>query len=310
MVNNPDQSMPAPMSTPVREVCVKLSGRLGNQMFQYAAGVGLARRIGAVLTLDGAKSDSSAKSRIQVIRSFSLSERCYYSGPSVAESLSRVLARSFGIQRPPLSKHGLPIIHETGLEFDPTIHERNEGCYLMGRWQSARYFEAVEMEIRKIFDLSRYSSKAVREDEERICREPVPVAVHLRRGDYATNARTLNRFGLCTRPYYDAARQHLETAVRPSHYFVFSDDPAAAQAELSGWTNTTYVAGHTAEEDLWLIGQCKHAVISNSTFGWWGGWLIPPASGKIIVAPKQWFSEAMQKRKPPRDIYCADWVRL
>ncbi len=293
-----------------REVCVKLSGRLGNQMFQYAAGLGLARRIGATLTLDGAPADSAAKSRIQVIRSFSLPESCYYSGTSLAESVSRVLARSFGVRRAPLRKHGLPIIHEAGLEFDPTLTNGNQGCYLVGRWQSARYFETEEAEIRKTFDLSRYSTVAVRDDEQRIRREPMPVAIHLRRGDYATNPRTLSRFGLCTRPYYDAARRHLESVTRPSHYFVFSDDPAAARAELAGWTDTTFISGHGAEEDLWLIGQCRHAIISNSTFGWWGGWLIPPAPGKIIVAPKQWFSEAMQKRKPPRDIYCADWVKI
>ena len=90
----------------------------------------------------------------------------------------------------------------------------------------------------------------------------------------------------------------------------FADDPVAAQAELAGWTDTTFITGHTAEEDLRLIQQCRHAIISNSTFGWWGGWLIAPAPDKIIVAPKQWFSEAMQKRKPPRDIYGADWVKL
>lgn len=293
-----------------REVCVKLSGRLGNQMFQYATGLALARRIGAELTLDGARSDSKAKSRIQIIRSFALTEKCYHSGSSAAEGLSRFLARSFGVQRPPFRKHGLPIVHETGLEFDPTVFEKNDGCYLMGRWQSPRYFETVAIEIRRIFDLSRHSGPTLQTHESRIRREASPVAVHLRRGDYATNPRTLSRFGLCTRPYYDAARRHLETAAKPSHYFVFSDDPAAAQAELAGWTDTTFITGHTAEEDLRLIQQCRQAIISNSTFGWWGGWLIPPASDKIIVAPKQWFSEAMQKRKPPRDIYGADWVKL
>jgi hypothetical protein len=299
------------MKTPShREVCVKLSGRLGNQMFQYATGLALARRIGAELTLDGARSDSRAKSRIQIIRSFALGEKCYHSGSSALEGVSRFLARSFGVQRPPFRKHGLPIVHETGLEFDPTVFEHNDGCYLMGRWQSPRYFEPVEAAIRKVFDLSRYSGPSLQVHETRIRGESLPVAVHMRRGDYATNPRTLSRFGLCTRPYYDAARRHLESSARPTHYFVFSDDPAAAEAELAGWTNTTFITGHGAEEDLWLIGQCKQAIISNSTFGWWGGWLIPPAPDKIVVAPKQWFSEAMQKRKSPRDIYAADWVKI
>lgn len=293
-----------------REVCVKLSGRLGNQMFQYAAGLALARRIGAELTLDGARAGSQAKSRIQVIDSFSLPERCYHAGSSVVERLSRFLARSFGMQRPPFRKHGLPIVHETGLEFDPTVFENNDGCYLMGRWQSPRYFKAAETEIRKVFDLSRYAGPSLQAHETQIRQEALPVAVHMRRGDYATNPRTLRRFGLCTRPYYDDARRHLETVAKPSHYFVFSDDPAAAQAELAGWSVTTFVTGHTAEEDLRLMQQCRQAIISNSTFGWWGGWLIPPAPDKIVVAPKQWFSEAMQKRKPPRDIYCADWVQI
>ncbi|AOS43388.1 Glycosyl transferase family 11 [Lacunisphaera limnophila] len=302
--------MSPPSHSPRREVCVKLSGRLGNQMFQYATGLALARRIGATLTLDGAPLDSPAKSRVQIIRSFALTEPCYHSGTSVAERLSRFLARSCGVPRPPFRKHGLPIVHETGLAYDPTVFEHNEGCHLMGRWQSARYFESVDGEIRKTFDLGRHAGAGVQAHAESIRREVLPVAVHLRRGDYATNPRTLSRFGLCTRPYYDAARRHLESVAQPSHYFVFSDDPAAAQAELAGWTNTTFLSGHTAEEDLWLIGQCRQAIISNSTFAWWGGWLIPPSPGKIIVAPKQWFAAAMQQRKSPRDIYCPDWVQV
>ncbi|MCW5550123.1 MAG: alpha-1,2-fucosyltransferase [Opitutaceae bacterium] len=292
------------------EVCVKLSGRLGNQMFQYATGLALAWQLGASLTLDGPPADAAPKERIRIVGSFGLSEHCYHSGTSLAENLARLLARTCGVLRPPLWKRGLPIVHETGLTFDDRIFAADSGCHLMGRWQSPRYFGNIEAELRRVFALGRWSGPAVQADEIRIRGEPRPVAVHVRRGDYATNARTRRRFGLCRRPYYDAARRYLENTVRPSHYFVFSDDPQAARSELAGWRNTTFIAGHGAEEDLWLMHQCRQAIISNSTFAWWGGWLIPPAADKTIVAPRQWFSEAMQRRKPTHDLYADGWVRL
>ncbi len=295
---------------PSREVCIQLHGRLGNQMFQYAAGLALARRIGARLTLDGAPAGSHAKSRIQIITTFGLREPCYHSGKNIAERLSRFLAHVAGVRRPPLRKHGLPIFHETGFEYDPTVFAQPHGGYLMGRWQSPRYFAAIEAEVRAAFTLRPPAAPDASLLAHRIAAEPHPVAVHLRRGDYATNPRTRARFGLCSRDYYDAARRHLEVMIGPGHYFVFSDDPAAAQAELAGWTDTTFVSGNSAETDLWLMQRCAHAVISNSTYAWWGAWSIAPSPEKVVIAPRQWFSPRMQRRKSLRDLYCPDWIQL
>src|SRR5690606_31613315 len=112
------------------------------------------------------------------------------------------------------------------------------------------------------------------------------------------------------RDYYDAARRHLEVMIGPGHYFVSSDDPAAAQAEWAGWTDTTFVSGNSAETDLWLMQRCAHAVISNSTYAWWGACSIAPSPEKVVIAPRQWFSPRMQRRKSLRDLYCPDWIQL
>jgi hypothetical protein len=91
---------------------------------------------------------------------------------------------------------------------------------------------------------------------------------------------------------------------------VFSDDPSAARQELAGWSDTTFVSGHSQEEDLRLISLCSQAVIANSTFSWWGAWLIPPTASKCIIAPAQWFGPAMQARKSTERLCPSDWVRL
>lgn len=300
------------MAEPDRpEVCVKLSGRLGNQMFQYAAGFRLARKLGAVLTLDCAA--RAARSGPAVIRVFGLEEQCYYSGTSAAERVSRWMVKGTGHSWFALKKRGLEIVHERGT-YDAALLERTRGCHLMGHWQSTDYFQEVEGEVRRIFSPPRPPPESGTDLWQNVVRSARAVAVHVRRGDYAANPRTRRRFGLCTRDYYDRARAQLEAraggeAPRP-HFFVFSDDPAAASQELAGWSDTTFVSGQSQEEDLRMMSLCREAIIANSTFSWWGAWLIPPAPGKRVIAPAQWFSPAMQARKSTARLCPRDWIRI
>ncbi len=291
------------------EVCVKLSGRLGNQMFQYAAGLRLARKLGAVLTLDCAA--RSAAAAPAAIKAFDLAERCHYSGTSAAERLTRLMVKVLRCPWFTLKKRGLEIVQERGT-FDAALLARTRGAHLLGHWQSADYFSEIDGEIRRVFSRGQPLSAPAAETADRIRGAPRAVAVHVRRGDYASNPRTRRRFGLCARDYYDRARAELATGEAGgarAHYFVFSDDAGAAKRELAGWTDTTFVTGYSQEDDLRLIGLCRQAIIANSTFSWWGAWLIDPAPDKRVIAPAQWFSPAMQARKSTARLCPEDWQR-
>jgi len=280
-------------------------------MFQYAAGLAVARRLNLPLTLDG----SARVEKLPFIRAFSIKEPCYHSGFSLGERVARLLARRLRGLRLRLRKRGLPIFAEAST-FDPEFFQLSGSCHLLGYWQSADYFSSVEDEVRRIFATARFSSADGPHQAYlgEILAAVRPVAVHLRRGDYASNPRTRRRFGLCSRAYYDRARRHIEEGARENtarpHYFVFSDDPQAARVELADWTDTTFVEGQSTGEDLHLISRCRQAILANSTFGWWGAWLIAPAADKRVIAPAQWYAPAMQARKPTTRLCPPDWERL
>jgi len=287
-------------------VGVKLGGRLGNQMFQYAAGLSLANRLGGELFLD-VPQNRRGKNRNLLAESFDMAERCLHTPETLLERIDKGLHNCTGRQFFPLRKAGLPIFRETGFTFDSGFDTIREGRYLIGRWQSPRYFHNVEDRIRQAFAFKGSLGANAANVLERLQAAGNTVAVHIRRGDYVRKRRTLKRHGICERAYYDAARTQLEagTSERLS-FFIFSDDPAAARRELGHWDATCFIEGNTKEEDLHLMSLCRHTIIANSSYSWWAAWLNANPSKKVF-APRQWFTPKIQARKDPRDLLPNDW---
>ena len=135
------------------------------------------------------------------------------------------------------------------------------------------------------------------------------MSIHVRRGDYVSDAITQEIHGLSPLEYYAAAIQHIaHVAVQP-HFFVFSDDPSWVRQNLHIDYPTTYVEHNTADrnyEDLRLMSLCRHHIIANSTFSWWGAWLGSNRA-KMVIAPKRWFNTP---DKDTRDLIPRSWIQL
>jgi hypothetical protein len=217
------------------------------------------------------------------------------------------IARFFGAgHRNPFRK-AIYFIEEFG-RFDPRFNELTAPCFLNGYYQSWRYFEGREATIRRAFDLDRISSRNTAPLEAKIRAARHPVAVHIRRGDYA-QPQTMAFHGLLGAEYYESARQQIEASIEDPTYFLFSDDPAAAVAELGNWPNLIPAGGFSTHEDLKLMALCEHFIIANSTFSWWGAWL-GQAPGKRVVAPENWFAPAHGHTTVIADRYPPDWIRV
>jgi hypothetical protein len=136
------------------------------------------------------------------------------------------------------------------------------------------------------------------------------VAVHVRRGDYVSDPSIAAFHGLCGLDYYEAAFERIEAAVSRPRYFVFSDDLPWARGHLRFRHPAVFVDHNTTAppcEDLRLMAACRHFVIANSSFSWWGAWLSrQPEADKLVIAPRRWFlvPDANLDRTPP------SWVRL
>lgn len=270
-------------------IITQLSGGLGNQMFQYAAGRRLAEIHNTQLKLD------TSLLRNDPQRQFSLN--CFRLVPEFAtQEEKRLLTgdpgvgighyvfkirRKFGICVP--SYFAEPTIH-----FNPKVLELPNNIYMAGYWQSEMYFKDKESLIRDAFkwELSNIDS----DDYESII-STNSISIHVRRGDYVLNKSTNKTHGVLPLDYYIKGVQYLTEKVGDPVFFVFTDDPEWAVNNLKIGCPFKVVSrrGQSDQVDMRLMTLCKHHVIANSSFSWWGAWLGAGPSS-IIVAPQKWFN--------------------
>ncbi|MDE2018773.1 MAG: alpha-1,2-fucosyltransferase [Patescibacteria group bacterium] len=295
-------------------ITVFLRGGLGNQMFQYALGLHLAKRNRTELRLDASFLNDRFPRRQFTYRAYDLD--VFDINPAFTR-LSKISGRipvpglwlgaDLALARIENALGVRKIIKEKkDGAFDPSVFLTPPSAFLYGFWQSEKYFIDIAEDVRRAFRF-RYSieGEAVRIAEQIAATDSV--SVNVRRGDYLLSAN-LKRLGETTLSYYGRAAAHIADRVRSPHFFVISDDIAWCREHLRLGFPTTYVSatsgGYKQNFHLQLIAQCKHNIIANSTFGWWGAWLNQNP-GKIVVAPKIWHPGLERD-----DIVPERWIRL
>jgi hypothetical protein len=160
----------------------------------------------------------------------------------------------------------------------------NRTVYLDGYWQSELYFKDVVEVIRKDLQITPPLDETNQFIADEI-RASLAVAIHVRWFDTSGDSMQHN----VSNNYYRRAVAKMEESLSSPRYFVFSDDPDAARSKLTfPKGRATFVLHNRGDEnayaDLWLMTQCKHFIIANSTFSWWGAWLSN-YSDKITIYP-------------------------
>lgn len=285
-------------------VVVGLSGGLGNQMFQYAAGRSLSTRLGVPLVLDLSWFDGQSE------RQFALSPFCIEAVHH--KQYPWLLPRSRAIASR-LSRRWLPRIMNVRVWREPHFHYSEEFAalsgpvFLEGYWQSERYFLKIRCQLLQEFALRAPLPPpcAALLEEIRGCDA---ICVHVRRGDYLSNPIVAKVHGTCSVDYYYAGVDELCRGLARPHCFVFSDDPAWVRASFALDYPMTVVDLNGPEEahlDLVLMAACHHFLIANSSLSWWGAWLGNHAEKKVI-APAHWF---LTDDKDCRDLLPESWQR-
>lgn len=291
-------------------VVTRLIGGLGNQMFQYATGRALALRLDVPLLLDTTGFASYA------LRRFELGELRIQ-----AEVASQAQLRQFGIGATAPGRLGRAlqrlrlkasphVLREASFSFDSRILDARAPVYLDGYWQSERYFSDIGTRLREEFRPQGAADPANSDMLRRIAEAgSSAVSLHIRRGDYVSDARTAQYHGVCSLDYYRAAVRHVAQRVENPVFFVFSDDHAWVQEHFDVGHPLVLVQCNDADRGWWdmnLMRSCRHHIIANSSFSWWGAWLNPSAD-KIVVAPERWFASGGHDT---RDLIPDSWVRL
>lgn len=277
----------------------KLQGGLGNQMFQYAAARSLAIRHNTSVALDCSWFGDSHKTP-------GITSRQYELGVFNLKA-NNIEGLSFA-QRAERRLRSVKIVEETGFAYDQGFTKYPNNVLLHGYWQSERYFRAVESAIRKDFSFKEIND-ATNLGSLGLIQEVESVSIHVRRGDYVSNKAANAVHGTSGIDYYNKAIKRILTRVPTAVFFVFSDDLDWCKSNIQTGRETHYInhnTGGNSYKDMWLMSNCRHNIIANSSFSWWGAWLNRNPE-KIVYAPRDWFSD---DTKDTRDIIPNDWVKV
>lgn len=269
------------------KVTVKISSGLGNQLFQFAAGLALARHRGCGLRLD-LRPYLHAGKRSYQLDAFNLPQDVTLATDEPLEE-------------------GCRVHREPGFPFDPGFFDLAPPVHLEGYFISWRYFSTVADELRRTCTPRRPRSRQAEEVARMIAARPNAVSVHLRRGDYLSP--TIQHLDPLPLDYYRRALATLETQVDGAlTCFVFSDDPAYSAEHTNFLPNRVLVDGDVDHpwESLILMRTCRHHIIANSTFSWWAAWLAE-AEGKVVIAPGDWHTPSALPAMDTRDVCPQEW---
>ncbi len=287
-------------------IIVRLIGGLGNQMFQYSFGKSLSIQNNTELKLDRTFLDDKSPKENFTFRDFELDVFQLKPIFSTKTEINSFFVPSFfdkirAIYTPKevISEH----ILET--PFSNTVS--NKHLYFEGYWQNEFYFTKYSKEIREDFQF-RHLPLGLNAELVKTIQNCNSISLHVRRGDYASNPVIQSVHGILGLDYYQKAILYLKDKIENPHYFVFSDDSDWCQSNLKIDFPTTYIdhnSGKNSFEDMRLMSLCKHNIIANSSFSWWGAWLNAH-SEKIVIAPEKWFSNSAM----PTEIIPLNWIKL
>jgi hypothetical protein len=293
-------------------IIVKIMGGLGNQMFQYATARRMAAKANTQLLMDITSYEHMAEG--DTPRQYELDVYAITGNIATPEQLKKIQPPGTARSLPDkiLRRLGMGKVWEIG-EGDPVLNPQvmaaPNNTYLTGWWQNEKYFDDIRATI-----LDEFTPKAAPSETNQKYLDEInksnAVAIHVRRGDYVTNQNANVFHGLAPIDYYNQSIEYMRSKTDSPRFFVFSDDIAWCKGNLPLGEDAVFVEGNggkLAYEDIRLMQSCKHNIIANSSFSWWGAWLNENDK-KIVVAPKVWFQD--QDANSKTQIVPEGWVRV
>lgn len=317
-------------------IIIRMTGGLGNQMFQYALAMKL-RSMGKEVKFDDTSEyEGKANARPIMLWCFGIDypratrEEINAITDGFMRPQDRIRRKLFGRKSKEYA--------EKDCNFDPEVLQ-HDPAYLTGYFQSERYFADIADRVKETFSFSERVLTKLKGTQLSAYLQEIEssesVSVHMRRGDYVTDSAIYG--GNCTDAYYEKAIAMVRKAHPQARFFFFSNDisyvkewlskhypeeistasvrgeAVSVQSNIPGTASAkkgtvfTVVEGTTEETgyfDLLLMSRCKHQIVANSSFSWWGAYLDSYAD-KMVIAPANWFNNQVC-----RDIYTKDMIRV
>lgn len=289
-------------------IIVRVTGGLGNQMFQYAMYKSLEKK-GKLVKLDSKSFYETKKEHngYELERIFDIKpnkptkEDLEKFDENNISTLFKIKRKLFGDKK---------FVYDTKeYVFNKDVYKL-KNSYLNGYWQSIKYFEGIENDIKKDF---RFKNQLDNKNLEILneIENSNSISIHIRRGDYMS-PENYDMYGCIATPtYYKKAIKVIEEKVENPTFFVFSNDMDWVKKNIQINSRVFYIdinSGNGSYKDMQLMSNCKHNIIANSSFSWWGAWLNENKN-KIVIAPKKWINrEDVDSDKI--ELFCEGWTLL
>jgi len=266
-------------------IITEINGGLGNQLFQYAAGLSLAEKHQTQLKInvDFKQADTS--------RTLGLSHFNIFLESATPEEIKHYSPTSILFKKI-LSYLPLALqkfYKERQFSYQPDFEKLGPNVYLKGYWQSERYFATIATQVKDIFTLQPHFYSNILPLIEEI-KQTESVSIHVRKGDYLLHPYS-DYYASLESAYYNNALEALQEKLPQLKLYVFTDDPKWVKENLALPIPYTLISGvqtRSMYEDFQAMLSCKYHIIANSSFSWWTAWLSA-REGKKVVAPKEWF---------------------
>ncbi|WP_428024388.1 alpha-1,2-fucosyltransferase [Arcobacter sp.] len=272
-------------------IVINLKGGLGNQMFQYAFAYAFAKKFNSNLLL------STNYFKHDLIRSYQLYNFNLTYNKLINQDDLNFLSNNFFLYEEKNFCYSEIKLQKSNIIFD-------------GYFQSENYFKDYRKEILNEFKLSTTLCLKSKKYLNIINNSPIAVSIHIRRGDYISNEKTNAFHGTCDLNYYNKSINYIlsEKKERNVIFFIFSDDITWCKENFTFLSKKIFVQlpNNFEHEELYLMSQCKHNIIANSTFSWWAAWLNENKN-KIIIAPNKWFND---KSMNDKDLIPKEWKKM
>lgn len=290
-------------------VIIKIMGGLGNQLFQYALAEKM-KSLGYEVKLDISYFSESIEGdtrRICYADLFPQLNVKYASYKEIIRCKEQSLPKR--IKRK-ICRAGSSVYMEENCGFQQDIfqYKKRDDNYLIGYWQSEKYFKDIKETIQESFSLDFLLLSDRNAELKNYLEEEESVAVHIRGGDYLKKENNKIWGGICDKEYYRKSIDYMQEYLRNPVFYVFTNDMDHSEQilELERIPHI-FVDWNSEEEgyiDLYLMSLCKHQIIANSSFSWWGAWLNKN-NEKIVLVPDRWRNDENDE-----DIYCSGWLKI
>jgi hypothetical protein len=290
-------------------VIVKLQGGLGNQMFQYATARSLSKDGPVYFDLSFFSKNHFSTENFTA-RDYKLNLFKKLKGKEFNQKLIRAITtknKKYLFVKRLLPDHFKNITYLND-ENISSYQPKYVSIYLDGYFQDPTHFESIRGILLSEFKFPEIPLN-LNYLADKISRCQNAISIHVRRGDYLKPAIN-DVHGVLSSNYYKNATDYMSAEVANPTYFIFSDDAEWCNVNLPFIHNEKYIVGQKYNDwvDMHLMSLCKHHIIANSSFSWWGAWLNQNPD-KIVLAPESWHADK-EVNERFRHIIPGNWMRL